>query len=88
MADTNDLFMLSAARLNEIGNQAISAAQQNSERLSAMMGVRAAQTNPIEAASIETLKQAGGQGNALMGTIMAMLANLAHGTPNPATAPK
>lgn len=52
-----ELTQMSAARLNEIGNQAIQAAQQNSERLSAMFGMRAAQANPIEAASINSLEQ-------------------------------
>jgi hypothetical protein len=78
---TDELFRLSAARLNEIGNQAISGAQQNSERLSAMFGVRAAQANPIEASSIETLKQAGGTNNGIVTALAMALANLAHVTP-------
>ena len=87
-----DMLGSSMARLNEIGNLSVQQATENSGRLSAMFGVRAAQTNPIEASSIETLKQAGGPGNqgqnALVGALAAILANLAHGTPNPATAPQ
>lgn len=84
----NELYQMSMARLNEIGNQAISGAQQNSERLSAMFGVRAAQANPIEAASIESLKQAGAGGNSAVMALATALMNLAHGTPNPVTVTK
>jgi hypothetical protein len=90
MADptnTNDCGSdcLARKRLDEIGNMAILGAQQNSERLSSMMGIRAAQTNPIEAAAIQTLKSAGvpenGGSNALVAALAAIMANLAHITP-------
>jgi hypothetical protein len=83
--DPTLIFGASMARLNEIGNLSIQQATENSGRLSAMFGVRAAQANPIEASSIADLKQAstpGNQGaNALVGALAAILANLAHVTP-------
>lgn len=76
----------STARLNEIGNLSVQQATENSGRLSAGMGIRMVQTNPIEASSIETLKQAGASGNAqvnaLAASLAAMFANLAHATPS------
>lgn len=81
----DDLVKLSGLRLNEIGNKSILGAQQNSERLSAMMGIRASQTNPIEAHAIGKLDQSAQVGNssasALVSAMAAMAANLAHATP-------
>ena len=80
---------LAMARLNEIGNSSILGAQQNSERLSGMFGIRAAQVNPIEAHSIGKLDQAqGGNQAGLMAMITALAAmanNQAHVTPNSVT---
>lgn len=88
------MFAQSLSRLNEIGNSSVNGSQQNSERLSAMFGVRAAQSNPVEATSIASLKQADAGGNAqsnavaasLM-TLVSALSNLAHNTPNPSVGP-
>lgn len=77
----SETMSMSAARLNEIGNLSVQQAIENSGRLSSMMGIRAAQTNPIEASSIETLKQAGGSGNAQLAALAAMISNLANRTP-------
>lgn len=80
-----DVMQMSAARLNEMGNNGINGSQQNSERLSSMMGIRAAQANPVEAAAIGAMSnssQAGNaQANGLAGALAAILANLAHATP-------
>jgi hypothetical protein len=79
-------FAQSMARLNEIGNLSVQQATENSGRLSAMFGVRAAQSNPIEADAITSLHQAQAGGNAntnaLAGALAAILANLAHSTPS------
>ena len=86
VAGHGNVFSLAAARLNEIGNLSVQQAVENAGRLSAMFGVRSAQINPIEASSIETLKQAGAGGNAqtnaLASALAAMMANLAHSTPS------
>lgn len=83
--EMSELTQMAAARLNEIGNLSVLQATENSGRLSAMMGIRAAQTNPIEASAIASLKQADAGGNAasngLAGALSAILANLAHVTP-------
>ena len=83
-----NVFQMSAARLNEIGNLAVAGSQQNSERLSAMFGVRAAQANPIEATAINSLKASESGGNAqsnstaaALMTLVSALANLARQTP-------
>ncbi len=83
-----DIFTASMARLNEVGNMSVQQAVENSGRLSAMFGVRAAQANPIEATAINSLKasEAGGnaQNNAIATALMTLtsaLANLAHVTP-------
>jgi hypothetical protein len=80
-----NVFQMSAARLNEIGNLSVAGAQQNSERLSAMFGVRAAQANPVEASAISSLKASESpqnQGsNALVAALASMFANLARQTP-------
>lgn len=82
----NNIFDMAAARLNEIGNLAVTQAVENSGRLSAMMGIRAAQTNPIEATAINTLKQGENSGNAQSNSLgmalAALFANLAHASPN------
>lgn len=84
----DDMMKASMARLNEIGNKAILGAQQNSERLSAMMGIRAAQTNPIEAHAIGKLDQSAQIGNssasALVSALAALFANQAHNSPTTA----
>lgn len=98
-AGFGDLLMASMMRLNEdanrgaaelgqIGRLALSQATENSGRLSAMFGVRAAQANPIEASAISSLQQAAGPGNAqanatagMLMTLVSALANLAHVTP-------
>ena len=92
MADTvgsmDDLLRASMMRLNEIGNLSIQQATENSGRLSAGMGIRMVQVNPIEATSIASLKQADAGGNAqsnaiaasLM-TLVSALSNLAHVSP-------
>lgn len=81
--------MPAADRLDEIGNLSLQQAIENSGRLSAMMGIRAAQANPIEAASISSIKGADNSGNiqamAMSNALAAIAANLAGGTPNPAT---
>lgn len=71
----------SLARLNEVGNLSVQQAVENSGRLSAMFGVRAAQTNPIEAHAIGKLDQSAAGGNAGTAALAAILANLAHVTP-------
>jgi len=74
-----------ATRLEEIGNLSIQNATENAGRLSAMMGVRAAQTNPIEAHSIGTLNRSAsagdGQASALTAALSAMMMNTANRTP-------
>jgi hypothetical protein len=72
-------------RLQEVGNLGQSDAGQNTGRLSSMMGVRAAQSNPIEANSISTLQNASGTNNAAMQALVAALGNTAASTPNPYT---
>jgi hypothetical protein len=72
-------------RLQETGNLTILEASQNSGRLSSMMGIRAAQSNPIEASSISTLNNASGTNNAALQSLVTALMNLSHGTPNPYT---
>ncbi|HLN30496.1 MAG TPA: hypothetical protein VK395_22320 [Gemmataceae bacterium] len=92
--DPQMVFTGAMARLNEIGNLSIQQATENSGRLSAMFGVRAAQSNPVEAASIQTLKAAGQPENAGAGAISSLasvlsmaLMNLAHVTPATQTPP-
>ena len=84
--DDPSIATMSAARLNEIGNLSVQNATENSGRLSGMFGVRAAQTNPIEAASIGAMERsaAGGnaQSNGLATALTAIMANLANRTPN------
>lgn len=79
------IMQLSATRLNEMGNNGINGSQQNSERISAMFGIRAGQANPVEAASIGALANSSGPGNAqsnaLAGALASILANLASVTP-------
>jgi len=85
-------FGQSLARLNEVGNLSVQQATENSGRLSGMFGIRAAQTNPIEAHAIGKLDQSAaplnGLATALASALQAAMANLAHNTPNPAVAPK
>lgn len=83
-----DIFSASMARLNEIGNLAVQQAVENSGRLSAGMGVRMVQANPIEASAISSLKASeapqNAQSNAIAASLMTLvsaLANLAHVTP-------
>jgi hypothetical protein len=75
----------SAARLNEIGNLSVQNAVENAGRLSAMMGVRAAQTNPIEAHAVGALNRSSAPGDAtnagMAGSLAAMLMNIAAQTP-------
>lgn len=78
----------SAAQLRQLGRLSLTHAEENANRLSAAFGVRAAQTNPVEAASIATLKASGSgemaQSNSAAGVIAALAAammNLAHVTP-------
>lgn len=87
-ASYNDptIAAMSAARLNEIGNLSVQNAVENAGRLSAMFGVRAAQTNPIEAHAIGALNRSAAPGDAnnasLAGALAAMLMNSANKTPN------
>lgn len=78
-------MQLSAVRLNELGNLSVQNAIENGGRLSAMFGVRSAQSNPIEAAAIGSMDRSAAPGNAqasgLAGALAAILANLAHVTP-------
>jgi hypothetical protein len=84
--DDPTIAALSAARLNEIGNLSVQSAVENAGRLSAMFGVRAAQTNPIEAHAIGALNRSAAPGDAnnasLAGALSAMLLNIANKTPN------
>lgn len=77
---------MSAARLNEIGNLSVQNAVENAGRLSAMFGVRAAQTNPIEAHAIGALNRSAAPGDAnnssLAAALAAMMMNIANKTPN------
>jgi len=81
-----DMMTSSMARLNEVGNLSVQQAVENSGRLSGMLGIRAAQTNPIEAHAIGKLDQSANSGNALAASLVsalqAAMANLAHGTPS------
>lgn len=81
----SNTMQMSAARLNEMGNNGINGSQQNSERLSSMMGIRAAQSNPVEAAAVSAMANSSDAGNAqangLAGALAAILANLASVTP-------
>lgn len=72
-------------RVNAVGTNVLNGSQQNSERLSAMFGVRAAQSNPIEASSISTLNNASGANNTALSALIMALMNQAHGTPSPYT---
>jgi len=75
----------SAARLEEIGNLSVQQAVENAGRLSAMFGVRAAQTNPIEAHAIGALNRSAapgdGQAGSLATALAAMMMNIATRTP-------
>jgi hypothetical protein len=83
--DDPTLAALSAGRLNEIGNLSVQQAVENAGRLSAMFGVRAAQTNPIEAHAIGALNRSAAPGDStntsLAGALAAMLMNIAAQTP-------
>jgi hypothetical protein len=84
--DDSTLGRMSAVRLNEIANLSVQNATENAGRASAMFGVRAAQTNPIEAHAIGALERSATPGNAantgLAGSLAAMLMNIANRTPN------
>lgn len=84
--DNPTLNQMSAARLNEIANLSVQNAVESAGRMSAMFGVRAAQTNPIEAASIGALERSSTPGNALnsgmTSGLAAMMMNTANKTPN------
>ena len=83
--DDISISAMSAARLNEIGNLSIQNAVENAGRLSAMFGVRAAQTNPIEAHAIGALNRSSAPGDAANGglatALAAMMMNMAASTP-------
>ncbi len=79
MAEYVDAAM---ARLNEIGNLSVQQAIENSGRSSAMFGIRAAQTNPIEASAIASLKQADTPANGGAAALVAGLANIFSGMGN------
>lgn len=80
---------LSAARLSELGNLSIQQSIENSGRLSAMFGMRAAQANPIESAAIGSLDRSAANGDALMEALVVALAaiivNLSNQTPKATT---
>ena len=72
--DDPSLSQMSAARLNEIANLSVQNAVENSGRQSSMFGVRSAQTNPIEAASIGALERSAAPGNSLNSGLATSLA--------------
>ncbi len=71
-----DYSEMAMARLNELGNLSVQQAIENSGRLSAMFGIRAAQTNPIEASAIASLKQADVPANGGAAALVAGLAQI------------